>query len=79
MASLMSFRIDEDLKDQFAEAAQTRHLTQSEAIREALTQYVRRVRNEQMRDAAIRIRRHGEEEADIMRWLSSVSEPIDED
>ena len=56
MASLMNFRVDDDLKDRFTQAAETRQQTQSEAMREALLLYVKRVRNEQLRDAAERIR-----------------------
>jgi len=78
MASLVSFRIDDQLKNEFTRAAESRHLSQSDAIREALVQFVRRIRNEQMRDAAERIRQNRQEEADVMSWIASVSDP-DED
>jgi len=71
MASLMNFRVDDDLKDRFTQAAETRQQTQSEAMREALLLYVKRVRNEQLRDAAERIRRYREDEEDVMRWIEA--------
>jgi hypothetical protein len=40
-------------------------------MREALLLYVKRVRNEQLRDAAERIRRHREDEEDVMRWIEA--------
>ena len=68
MATLVNFRVDEDLKDKFSEAAETRHQTQSEAMREALLLYIKRVRNEQMKEAAERIKANKEDEEDAMRW-----------
>jgi len=79
MASLMSFRVDDDLRDRFTEAAETKHQTQSDAIREALLLYVKRVRNEQLRDAAARIRQHREDEDDVMRWIEAHSVVITDD
>jgi predicted transcriptional regulator len=78
-ASLMNFRVDDDLKDRFTQAAETRQQTQSEAMREALLLYVKRVRNEQLRDAAERIRRHREDEEDVMRWIEAHGVGITDD
>lgn len=78
MASLMNFRVDDDLKDRFIQAAETRHQTQSEAMREALLLYVKRVRNEQLRDAAERIRLNREDEEDVMRWLDAHRVDLDD-
>jgi len=79
MASLMSFRVDDDLRDRFTEAAETKHQTQSDAMREALLLYVKRVRNEQLRDAAARIRQHRKDEDDVMRWIEAHSVVITDD
>ena len=78
MASLMNFRVDDDLKDRFTQAAETRQQTQSEAMREALLLYVKRVRNEQLRDAAERIRLNREDEEDVMRWLDAHRVDLDD-
>lgn len=79
MASLMSFRVDNTLKEQFLEAAHLKEQTQSEAVREALLSYVKRVRNQQMRLAAERIRANREDEDDAMRFIAAVSVPLHED
>lgn len=78
MASLMNFRVDDDLKDRFAQAAEAKHQTQSEAMREALLLYIRRVRNEQLRDAAQRIRRHDADEDDVMGWSEANRAVLDD-
>lgn len=78
MATLMNFRLDDDLKERFTEAAETKHQTQSEAMREALLLYIKRVRNEQMRDAAGRIRANKEDEEDAMRWIEAHGVGLDD-
>lgn len=78
MASLMNFRVDDDLKNRFTEAAETKHQTQSEAMREALLLYIKRVRNEQLRDAAERIRQHHEDEDDVMQWSDANRAALDD-
>ena len=79
MASLMSFRIDDALKEQFLKAAHLKEQSQSEAVREALLSYVRRARNEQMKLAAERIRANREDEEDAMRFIAAASLPLHED
>ncbi|CAN7219686.1 ribbon-helix-helix protein, CopG family [Pararhizobium sp. LjRoot238] len=78
MATLMNFRLDDDLKERFTEAAETKHQTPSEAMREALLLYIKRVRNEQMRDAAGRIRANKEDEEDAMRWIEAHGVGLDD-
>ncbi|WP_438749881.1 ribbon-helix-helix protein, CopG family [Pararhizobium sp. O133] len=70
MASLMSLRVDDALKEQFLEAANLNQQSQSEAMREALKVYVQNTRDQKMREAAARIRANVEHEAEIMEWLA---------
>jgi len=78
MATLMNFRVDEELRDRFTEAAETKHQTQSEAMREALLLYIKRVRNEQLRAASERIRANKEDEEDVMRWIEAHRANLDD-
>lgn len=68
MASLMNVRVDDDLKEHFITAAEAKRQSQSEAMRDALLLYIKRARNEQLRDASARIRASGEDEEDALRW-----------
>ncbi|WP_420959519.1 ribbon-helix-helix domain-containing protein [Brucella sp. IR073] len=55
MAQLMTLRVDEELKEQFLEAAKAMNQSQSDAMREALARYIKRARFEAMREAAKRM------------------------
>ncbi|QRM54715.1 ribbon-helix-helix protein, CopG family [Sinorhizobium sp. BG8] len=80
MATLMNFRVDDDLRERFTEAAETKHQTPSEAMRDALLLYIKRVRNEQLREASERIRTLGkEDEEDAMRWIEAHSVVLSDD
>ncbi|MDR6757185.1 hypothetical protein J2Y48_002481 [Mycoplana sp. BE70] len=77
MTALVNFQVGDDLSQRFIEAAATKQQSPDEAIKEAMALYIRRVRNEQMRDAAERIRANEEDEADVMRWIEAHSVSLD--
>lgn len=79
MTALMSLRIDETLKEKFIEAAKSNRQSLSEAMREAVTFYIHRTRNQQMAAAAARIRANVEEEEDVMRWIAHHAVTFDDE
>ncbi|WP_075290329.1 ribbon-helix-helix protein, CopG family [Pararhizobium arenae] len=69
MTTLMSFRVDDDLKKSFTKAAISKQQSQSDAIREALLLYIKRVRNEELQAAAVRIRGNRGDEEDALHLI----------
>lgn len=79
MSFLPSTRIDPALRDEFLREAKNNHQTTSEAVREAITAYIRRAKEHRIREQAIRIRADTEEEEDVMRFIAENSVAFDDD
>jgi predicted transcriptional regulator len=73
MAQLMTFRVDDDLKERFLEAAKSMNQNQSDAMRDALAGYVRNVRFRAMRDAAERMNVNPAAQADDRDLMSEMA------
>ncbi|MCL6706990.1 ribbon-helix-helix domain-containing protein [Pseudomonas sp. R2.Fl] len=82
MAQLMTLRVDDDLKEQFLEAAKSMNQNQSDAMRDALARYIRSARFKAMREAAERLSNNPAVQADdrdVMNEMAAYRSSGDDD
>lgn len=68
-------RIDPDLREEFVSAAESNNQSASEAMRDAIRLYIRRAKEQRIREQAERIRANVDEENDVMIWIAEHSAP----
>lgn len=79
MSFVTKARIDPDLRDEFARAAESNAQSPSEAMRDAIRLYIRRAKEQRIRDESERIRANETEENDVMMWIAERSAPVEGD
>lgn len=77
LSTVSKARIDPDLRDEFARAAQSNAQSPSEAMRDAIRLYIRRSKEQRIREQAERIRANAQEENDVMAWIAEHAAPAD--
>lgn len=73
MAQLMTLRVDDDLKEQFLEAAKSMNQNQSDAMRDALARYIKRARFKAMHEAAERMNNNPSVQADDQEVMNEMA------
>ena len=78
-AAVLSIRLDETVKAEFIQAAESNHRAPNEVLRDLIGDYVKAERLKQLQREAAEINADKAEEEEVMRWIETYSVLDDRD
>ena len=78
-AAVLSIRLDENVKAEFIQAAESNHRAPNEVLRDLIGDYVKAARLKQLQREAAEINADKAEEEEVMRWIETYSVLDDRD
>lgn len=76
--TLVTFRVEDELKEQFVRAAEQNHQSTSQALRDLVTQYVVDARQKEIARQVANINANSDDEEEAMRFIAALSIDTDD-